>query len=157
MEYRTVFGNLFDFMKPGDAMMHGCNNLGVMGSGIALEVKTRYPGAYTVYRNKYDLHGGLVLGEIIPYFDKTGVIIINAITQNFYGKDGKRYVKYDAVAECCRQIREGFKVMLEPPKRLYFPLIGAGLGGGSWNVISEIIKDEFDGMEGTELILVEYR
>lgn len=153
MEYRTVFGNLFEFMKPGDACLHGCNNLGVMGSGIALEVKTRFPGAFTVYRNKYDLHG-LELGEIIPYFDKTGVIIINAVTQNFYGKDGKRYVKYDAVAECCRQIREGFKVMLEPPKTLYFPLIGAGLGGGSWPVISEILKDEFKGMEGTDFVLV---
>lgn len=153
MEYKTIKGNLFHFLKPGEAMMHGCNDQGVMGSGIALEVRNRFPGAYTTYRNKYDLHG-LELGEIIPYFDKTGVIIINAVTQNFYGKDGKRYVKYDAVAECCRLIREGFKVMLEPPKTLYFPLIGAGLGGGSWPVISEIIKDEFKGMTDTELVLV---
>lgn len=155
MVYKTVKGNLFNYLKPGEAAVHGCNDQGIMGSGIALEVKTRFPGAYDVYRNKFEQHG-LVLGEIIPYFDKTGVIIINAVTQNFYGKDGKRYVKYDAVAECCRQIREGFKVMLEPPKTLYFPLIGAGLGGGSWPVISEIIKSEFDGMEGTEFILVEF-
>lgn len=153
MQYKTVKGNLFDYLKPGDAMVHGCNNQGVMGSGIALEVKERFPGAYSTYRNKYDLHG-LELGEIIPYFDRSGKIIINAVTQNFYGKDGKRYVKYDAVADCCYHIREGFKVMLEPPKTLYFPLIGAGLGGGNWNVISEIIKSEFDGMTGTELVLV---
>lgn len=155
MEYKTVKGNLFDYLKPGDACVHGCNDQGIMGSGIALEVKTRFPGAYKIYREKFDRHG-LELGEVIPYFDTTGVLILNAVTQNFYGKDGKRYVKYDAVAECCRDIREGFKILLEPPKRLYFPLIGAGLGGGSWAVISEIIKDEFDGMEGTELILVEF-
>jgi len=156
MQYKTVYGNLFDFMKSGDAMMHGCNDQGVMGSGIALEVKTRYPGAYATYRHAYE-NGGLVLGDIIPHFDKSGVIILNAITQNFYGKDGKRYVKYDAVAECCRQIRGAFKIMLEPPKTLYFPLIGAGLGGGSWAVISEIIKSEFDGMDGTDFVLVVYK
>lgn len=156
MQYKTIKGNLFHFMRPGDAMMHGCNDQGVMGSGIAREVRDRFPGAYDVYRNKFDQHG-LELGEVIPYLDKSGLMILNAVTQNFYGKDGKRYVKYDAVAECCRQIREGFKVLLEPPKRLYFPLIGAGLGGGSWAVISEIIKSEFDGMEGTEFILVEFR
>lgn len=155
MQYKTVKGNLFDYLKPGDACVHGVNAQGVMGSGIALEIKNRFPGAYEIYRETYLKHG-LPLGMIIPYFDDSGKIIINAVTQNLFGRDGSRFVSYDAVAECCGQIREGFKVLLEPPKRMYFPLIGAGLGGGSWPVISEIIKSEFDGMEGTEFILVEF-
>lgn len=135
--------------------MHGCNAQAVMGSGIALEVKNRFPGAFKIYRDKHELHG-LKLGEIIPYFDDSGKIIINAITQNLFGRNGSRFVSYDAVAECCRLIKEGFNIMLEPPKTLYFPLIGAGLGGGSWDVISEIIKSEFDGIQ-TDLILVKFQ
>jgi O-acetyl-ADP-ribose deacetylase (regulator of RNase III) len=149
---KTVKGNIFDFVKPNDAIVHGCNAQGVMGSGIALEVKQRYPGAFNAYVNHHLVHG-LTLGDAIPYFDpKDKFWIINAVTQEFFGRDGKRYVSYDAVADAFKRIRDANQHF----DRLLFPLIGAGLGGGDWTVIQSIIESEFKG-SNTELILVEFQ
>lgn len=156
MQYKTIKGNLFDYLKPGDACVHGCNNQAVMGSGIALEIKNRFPGAYELYHETHK-KSGLWLGTIIPYHDNSGKIIINAITQDGYGRDGSRFVQYDAVAMCFAKIAKWFNSIPNPPKTLYFPLIGAGLGGGSWPIISAIILDELKNLSNTELVLVEFK
>lgn len=156
----TVKGDLFAFLSPDDYMIHGCNAQGVMGSGIALAVKNNYPGAYETYRREEELNG-LELGSIIPYYDRNdGITVINGITQNLYGRNGSRFVSYDAITEVfekTRQYIEGhvsFDDFNHP--RLFFPMIGAGLGGGNWNIIRTIIEEVFDGSP-VPLIYVEYR
>lgn len=154
---KTIQGDIFKLMTAGDAMMHGCNSHGVMGSGIAATVRSLYPGAYNVYHNHYKLHG-LKLGQVIPYFANDGRIILNAITQKDFGGDGRRYVSYDAISKACQDIREGFGILLEPPAKLYAPLIGAGLAGGCWDVIREILRDDlYNKLSNTELIVVEFK
>jgi O-acetyl-ADP-ribose deacetylase (regulator of RNase III) len=37
-------------------------------------------------------------------------------------------------------------------KKMAFPLIGAGLAGGDWNYISEIIEDELKGEDVTIIV-----
>lgn len=44
-------------------IMHGCNCQGVMGSGIAKQIKLLFPEAYEHYRKIY-LKNGLGLGDI---------------------------------------------------------------------------------------------
>lgn len=134
IEYRK--GDLFE--SPIKVFIHGCNDQGVMASGFAAPLKNKFPEAYEVYRKEYETNG-LGGGTIIPVETK-GKIIINMITQNFYGKDGKRYAKYDWIAD-------GFYQTNQLTKRLgidtvAMPMIGAGLGGGDWNVISAIIESE---------------
>ena len=43
-------GNLIDMAEAGlfDIIVHGCNCQNVMGSGIAKEIRERYPRAYEV-------------------------------------------------------------------------------------------------------------
>lgn len=147
----TVRGDLFTYLKPGDAFVHGCNAQGVMGSGIAASVREIYPGAYDVYRKEFEARG-LDLGDVIPFYDpQTQVWVLNGITQNLYGKTGDRFVSYDAVTEVFENILKGHK--LPNIKRLFFPLIGAGLGGGNWRIIQTIIEEVFDGSD-LPLILV---
>lgn len=147
----TVKGDLFAYLKPGDAFVHGCNAQGVMGSGIAASVREIYPAAYNDYRKVFETEG-LHLGEIIPHYDpQTQVWVINGITQNLYGKTGDRFVSYDAVTEVFERIRKDYQV--GNIKRLFFPLIGAGLGGGNWRIIQTIIEEVFDGCD-LPLILV---
>jgi O-acetyl-ADP-ribose deacetylase (regulator of RNase III) len=144
----TVKGDLFAYLLPGDYMIHGCNAQGVMGSGIALAVKNIYPGAFTAYR-KVEETQGLSLGSIIPYFDQADQItVINGITQNLFGRNGNRFVSYDAITEVFEQTRSYIERNatdpLKPP-RLFMPLIGAGLGGGNWRIIQTIVEEVFDG------------
>lgn len=148
----TVKGNIFTYLKPGDAMVHGCNAQGVMGSGVALSVKTLYPGAYAAYRKAEETQG-LFMGTVVPYFDTNDKIwVLNAITQEYFGRDPNvRYVSYDAMEDAFRVIRRlAFNTNIE---RILFPLIGAGLGNGTWSVIEEIIRSSFEGSD-IPLILV---
>ena len=130
-----VKGDLMDVT--GGIILHGCNAQGVMGSGVALAVKKRYPGAYQAYAET-----ALYLGSTVWYDaeDTHGVplFIANCVTQGNYGKDGKRYVNYAAIAKCFTEVFSKAWCYSYP---VYFPKIGAGLGGGDWNIIEQIIND----------------
>lgn len=128
-----------DLMKAPERMIiHGCNTMGVMGSGVAYLIRRDFPKAYEAYRNHYEAHG-LKLGEVVWATDK-GKTIGNAITQARFGRDGSRYVNYDAVRDAIRAVSV-MCVTLEIDS-VAMPKIGAGLGGGDWNVIAEIVDQE---------------
>lgn len=149
-----VKGDIFAYMKPGDALVHSCNAQGVMGSGVAAGVRTNYPGAYEKYRDAYFNQGNkLYMGTVIPYFDTNERIwVLNAIGQEYFGRDPDvRYTSYDAIADAFKAIRN--MVPNTNIERVLFPLIGAGLGNGTWSVIEEIIRSVFDGSD-IPLILV---
>jgi len=56
-----VRGNLFD--AEVGAITNAVNCVGVMGKGIALEFKRRYPDAFAAYKHECD-SGGLRLGRV---------------------------------------------------------------------------------------------
>lgn len=116
-------------------ILQGCNAQGVMGAGIAAAIRGKYPQAYKDYTEVYNSNG-LELGTAVFSVQDDGKVIINAITQNSYGRDrNKVYVSYWAVAEIFRKI-ESFGI-----KELAMPMIGAGLAKGNWAVISAIIEN----------------
>lgn len=107
---------------------HGCNTLGVMGAGVAEGVRLGYPEAFTLYRESTR-----TLGQVIPALSR-GKIILNLITQDQIGGPG-RNVSYDAVDDCFQLLDLCFA-----GHDIAMPKIGAGLGGGDWNVIAAIIE-----------------
>ena len=130
MKIKYIWGDLLEAEQK--VIVHGCNAQGVMGSGVALAVKNKYPEAFRMYRNN-SRH----LGDTGSYEYKNR-IVVNAITQEFYGRDGKRYVSYDALAEAMRTLNIKYLKLGE----IAMPLIGCSLGGGDWNVASAIIESE---------------
>ena len=130
-------GNLIT--APESLIIHGCNNRGVMGSGVAREIRREFPEAYNEYKTMFK-HFGLPLGNIIWAYTK-GKWIGNIITQDGFGKDGKKYVSYDAIKKCLRNINNN-SMYFSTDNHVAMPKIGAGLGGGNWNIISEIIEEE---------------
>ena len=137
-------GNLLDT----DCMLiaHGCNAQGVMGSGVAKAIRAKYPDAYNEYKKRYD-NQGLNLGDIIPVviYQHHNKIIINCITQEFYGRDSdKIYVNYTAIEQCMRKINNYYSIGVDC---IALPKIGAGLGGGDWNAISDIIERELTNIQ----------
>lgn len=145
MKIEYVNGDLFTTNIT--TIVHGCNAQGVMGSGVAKTIREVYPKAYERYRKEYELHNHLKLGDVIPVPCGDRVddpdnykVIVNAITQDFYGRDGSRYVSYDAVADCMNKINRFSEVY--GITEIAMPQIGAGLGGGDWKVIESIIESE---------------
>ena len=137
IEYRK--GDLFQ--TDVKTIVHGCNAQGVMGSGVAKIVREQFPKAYERYVKEYKLHNHLNLGSImaVPCNNK---IIVNAITQEWFGSDGQRYVSYDAVDDAMQKINNMYEVY--GYDEVAMPQIGAGLGGGSWEVIEQIIEHRLD-------------
>lgn len=141
---KTVKGNVLDIER--GIIVHSCNAQGVMGSGIALEIKNRFPDAYHAYirdKQTYGLH----LGQ--KSYAEVGVnkFIINGIGQQDYGRDGHRYTSYDAITKIFTSVNLFALDELEEKGILLpicFPLIGCGLGGGKWEIISAIIDTTID-------------
>jgi len=117
-------------------IVHGCNNRGIMGSGVAKQIRERWPHVYETYQLKHQVFG-LELGAIIPVSTFDGKIIVNAITQDGFGRDGSQYVIYDALEKCYISINE--RAPSWEASSIAMPKIGAGLGGGDWRIIEDII------------------
>ncbi len=125
------------FFTEDKCIVHGCNAVGVMGSGVAKIVKAKYPQAFRDYED-YCFNTALNkrLGtNVVSY--SNGKIIVNAITQSGFGKDGAKYVSYDAIHSCFMALHDDVRI----PQKISIPKIGAGLGGGAWPVIASIINE----------------
>jgi O-acetyl-ADP-ribose deacetylase (regulator of RNase III) len=107
IEYRK--GNLFK--TDIYTIVHGCNAQGVMGSGVAKIVYDDYRYAYDEYWEHHSEYG-LTLGEIICV-PCNGKMIVNAITQDNFGRTGERFVSYDAVALAMHRINKQWRAHSE--------------------------------------------
>jgi O-acetyl-ADP-ribose deacetylase (regulator of RNase III) len=137
IEYRS--GDLFN--TDIELILHGTNAKGVMGSGVAKIVRELFPGAYEAYT--LWCSKGFRLGQYLAVPER-GKVIINAVTQQNYGKaaiqqgpNAVRYVSYDAVAEIMHSLNKTYS-----GSTIAMPTVGAALGGGDWNVIAAIIESE---------------
>ena len=141
------FGNMLN-VEHG-ILVHGCNAQGVMGSGIALAVKTKYPAAFDAYRAACaSLKPEERLGKSVFVNVSDYIYVANCITQFDFGKDGRKYVNYQAIQQCFTDVAAKAK---KDHLDVHYPLIGAGLGGGDWAVISNIIDAVFAKHENSHL------
>lgn len=135
-------------------ILHGCNAQGVMGSGVAKQIKTKYPEAYTAYKQLYNsMPKDQLIGRYCIASVYDNLSIINAITQEKYGTDGKRYTSYDAVSEVCNELAQQFgndEVVIAIPKKF-----ASDRGGACWKTIKQLIKSEFKD-KNIILYIVEY-
>ena len=136
----VAFGDILQITQ--GIIVHGCNAQGVMGSGIALQIKQKYPFAYTSYLDhcKNIISPAARLGTVDFAQVTDELIIANAITQLNYGRDGKRYVNYQTVQTTMHQVAQLADTL---GVSVHYPMIGAGLGGGDWGLISDIIDSAF--------------
>lgn len=154
---KTIQGDLIQLAKEGrfDVVIHGCNCFSKMGAGIASQIKEAFPDAWRAdwlspLKPKEKL--GRTTSSTIPIWSDGKLvgtfIVVNAYTQYRYGKGCQ--VDYEAVASCFRIIKRTHHTDRYTVK-FGIPKIGAGLAGGNWNVIQQIIEEE---MNGTDLTLV---
>lgn len=137
---KIINGNLFD--TDATIICHQCNCQGVMGSGVAAEVKSRYPKVYKIYRDAYNA-GDLKLGTIIFAPAGNGQIIANLLAQDKYGWKCQ-YTDYSALRECIQTVKKYADVMSRTEYiKIAFPYgMGSVRGGGDWNTVYKIIEEE---------------
>lgn len=122
-------------------IVHQVNCRGKMGSGLAGQLRTKYPAIYKKYIELYNsyIESGetiKILGtaQIVPISEK--LRIINAFTQFNYGYDGKLYTDYGAIEEVFARL----KLINIKKTPIYIPYkYGSGLGGGNWDLVQKVI------------------
>jgi O-acetyl-ADP-ribose deacetylase (regulator of RNase III) len=147
IEYRT--GDLFAgsrnsiHTEPGThILMHGCNAQGVMGSGVAKTFKEHYPAAFQDYvadLTTFREQDSGPLGCVSFHYISKRYILASAITQEFYGKDGRVYASYSAIFAAFTEIADNY-LYDGSEVTVHIPLIGCGLGGLKWNKVAMIIQ-----------------
>jgi O-acetyl-ADP-ribose deacetylase (regulator of RNase III) len=140
---KIIYGDIFDYIKNDYVLIHGCNCFCNMGAGIARTIKENYFEAYntdckTIKGDKSKL--GTYSSVDIKH-ENINFTIVNAYTQYHYG--GRvRNADYNAIKAVFNKISVDFK-----NKTIIYPMIGAGLAGGDWEIISKIIDEELYGLD----------
>ena len=136
---------------------HQVNCQGVMGSGLAKQIRAKYPHVYTKYKelcnktkDSRDLLGTIQTISSSPEGMGNGCIfdvlptIVNVFGQNYYGINGV-YTDYNALRFEFRKIsimpltkNNWYNATIAMPFN-----IGCGLAGGKWDIVYELLQEEF--------------
>lgn len=146
MTLKIKVGDLFEHATANCIIAHGCNAQGVMGSGFALEIKKRFPDAFKVYRRAYETSqfGELETGRNIAVLCEPSVIVVNCITQRFFGSKERREIDYYALRNCLNCL-----LRYANTYPIHLPLIGGHLGGGEREVLIDIMRHVFLTVDAT--------
>lgn len=147
---RIVNGDIFQ--SDADIIVHQVNCQGVMGSGVARQVREKYPYVFQKYQElcsrykaEHNEKGLLGTAQIVKTDSNSMKYIANLFAQENFGYDGKCYTNYDALRQCLALVSERFK-----HASIAIPyLMACHRGGGDWNKVSKIIEEELEGCNVT--------
>lgn len=117
------------------ALGHQVNLLGLMGAGIAAQVRKEFPVAYRTYREAITA-GRLRLGDILPVEVQPGRWIVHLAGQQTAGLG--RHTNYAALVLTLGHFKD-----FADEHGLIAGLpygIGCGLGGGDWKTVATMIE-----------------
>ncbi len=118
---------------------HQVNSQGKMGTGIAKQIRIKYPQVYDDYIQVYQTSGLKLCSSIITQIDKE-LYIASLVGQKYFGRN-KNYVytNYDALKIALHKTSNYAKDL---NLKLYIPFnMGCGLANGNWDKVFEIINN----------------
>lgn len=152
---KVIDGDLFD--TKAKFIAHQVNCQSKMGSGVALQIKKKYPHVYEEYMKvcSSDMLGKVQFVPInpkyisydsgslaVPYYEQW---ICNLFAQDTYGYDGKQYTSIKALLKCFGILKyktfeknNNFGATIAMPYK-----IGCVRGGANWGEVYAIIQEVF--------------
>lgn len=141
---KIINGNLLNCSQK--VIVHQVNCKRVMGSGVALQIRNKYPEVYNSYLKFFNRNKIVeLLGKIdIVNCIKDDKIVINMFSQFDFGRDkSKVYTNYSAMKLAFKRIRA--YLIENNINELAMPFnIGCGLANGDWKVVSRLIDEIFE-------------
>lgn len=138
MSITITHGDLLK-QKDVDAIVNTVNCVGVMGKGIALQFKKKWPDNFSEY-SKVCKSGKLRPGKVHIYqLEKSShpLFIINFPTKDHWKEKSKiDYIK-DGLNDLIQQIKE------RSISSIAIPPLGCGNGGLSWTSVKPLIEEAF--------------
>ena len=122
-------------------IIQGVNCQGVMGSGVALDIREKWPIVYSKYKELPTGKKMLGRSQLVQISKDPSLFVVNCFTQVFYGRDG-RFASPGAIESSIAQCFEWADTF---GLDIYTPKIGSGRGGLGWEdevepIISKIEK-----------------
>ncbi len=125
-----TIGNIFE--SKATTLVNTINCVGVMGKGVALEFKKRYPLMFKDYAEKCEAKAVLP-GQPYYYNDLTGASVLNFPTKDHWRSPSKLSYIVDGLDWFVENYNElGITSIAFPP-------LGCGNGGLSWDVVGPIM------------------
>ena len=119
---------------------HQVNCMGVMGGGIAKQIREKYPNVFDQYRKFFVNNKFTALGKCQIVKTEDNKYIANLFGQNKYGRD-KQYTDYDALKDSLFSLKVSAK---DHNMSIAIPFnIGCGLAGGDWDIVYKMIEEVF--------------
>lgn len=156
--YSIVKGNIFEHaanrIKAGSngcnvIIPHVCNNVNAFGAGFAADIANRFP---EVKANFHLLGKNARLGNVQyinvatePQYKYT-LTVANMIAQNkLISPKNPRPLNYAALSYCMNNVKNMALKLKDKSEsaqvEIHAPRFGAGLAGGNWNFILDLIDD----------------
>lgn len=145
---RLKIGNIFD--EEVEALVNSVNCVGVMGRGIALEFKKRFPDNFMGYQGVCK-RGDLAPGKM--YVHTTNLLapryIINFPTKRHWRERTRIEYIDDGLDALVHVVKDrGIRSIAIPP-------LGSSLGGLRWDVVWPRIQAKVDAVEGLDAVIFE--
>lgn len=122
-------------------LAHVVNNLGKWGKGFTASLDRRWPQLKAEYKiglveRELVLGENGVLGQVMYSLAEPGMVVAHMVAQNGVSRVGAKVVDYNALARCLCHVRAE---AIYTGASVHMPRIGAGLGGGEWVIIEQLI------------------
>ncbi|WP_283750893.1 type II toxin-antitoxin system antitoxin DNA ADP-ribosyl glycohydrolase DarG [Bacillus cereus] len=144
-------GNLFEYGYKVDAIVNTVNCVGVMGKGIALEFKKRYPENFNYYK-KVCSNKELLPGKMLMFLQNSNGYpryIVNFPTKNHWRYPSKIEYISDGLDDLVNQIKK------HSIQSISIPALGCGNGGLDWEDVKKLIKEKLQHLDDVEIIVYE--
>ena len=116
-------------------LIHVCNDKGAWGAGFVMALSRRWKEPEMMYR----MMPKRTLGMIQTVSVDNDIIVVNMIAQTLFTRRplGKIPLSYPALEKCLKKVN---KIAVEHGLTVHAPRFGAGLGGGSWTIIEQMVN-----------------
>lgn len=147
MEIIYKEGNLLDAQT--DVIAHQVNCQGVMGSGVAKQIKEKWPDVFKQYDYHVRMLDRNVLGDCQLVQIKENKFVANLFGQRYYGRENLRYTSYDGIYDALVKLQVYMNT--RSCKSIAIPYkMSSDRGGADWSVILAMIESVF---KNTDIII----
>jgi O-acetyl-ADP-ribose deacetylase (regulator of RNase III) len=137
---RYVKGDVRKPLGSGNKIIiHCCNDIGVMGAGVAAAISQTWPDVKIEYKQWHRSQKGFKLGNVQYIKVEDDIVVCNMIGQkNIRKKNGLPPIRYSAIRKCLEKVAEA---AIMNKASVHAPKFGSALAGGSWDQIEALIEE----------------